>query len=298
MVTDYDSSEGENRRFALNKTKKTMTTSSSNRSSRSSTTTTADAVTDDEIAVFYNVFIANEDDVARVRHDIIDDQMSDLKDDIHGPVYVTTLGVPINISNTISIQHFDEGNEMDTLHALWEYCNIYPTSRVVYLHSKGSYHPKPQNDKFRKFLTRAALSTKCADATKSTSTVSTQSTTSDTAVCHVCSARFSPLPHAHVPGNMWLAQCSYIVKLIDPYQFETAMDQVYPIIDHLDDGTYDKRNGQVMSCRGLGRYGAEHWIGSHPELLPCDLYIGDIGVYRIDLMMMSLLLTTLLLLLV
>jgi hypothetical protein len=84
---------------------------------------------------------------------------------------------------------------------------------------------------------------------------------------------------------MWLAQCSYVKKLIDPYHFEEAMDQVYPIlpdVKQLPDtkeklirrgfDPNDFRNRLHYSCRGLGRFSAEHWIYSHPELLPCDLY--------------------------
>ena len=33
--------------------------------------------------------------------------------------------------------------------------------------------------------------------------------------CDVCSLRFSPLPHQHVSGNMWLARCSYVERRVE-----------------------------------------------------------------------------------
>lgn len=44
--------------------------------------------------------------------------------------------------------------------------------------------------------------------------------------CSVCSARFSPVPHPHNAGNMWVARCSYIVKLIPPFEFMVSPEPV------------------------------------------------------------------------
>lgn len=70
----------------------------------------------------------------------------------------------------------------------------------------------------------------------------------------------SPLPHPHTPGNMWLARCSYIRKLIRPSDFSHRMAEIYG-------------GGQDWS-KGTGRYSAEHWVHSHPAVSPCDLYDG------------------------
>ena len=32
--------------------------------------------------------------------------------------------------------------------------------------------------------------------------------------CNVCGASYSPLPYAAFHGNMWLAKCSYVQKLV------------------------------------------------------------------------------------
>lgn len=93
------------------------------------------------------------------------------------------------------------------------------------------------------FLTRGALSKECANLPNT---------------CNVCSSRMSPIPHPHTPGNMWLARCDYVSKLINPRQFAHAMQQVV--------------GGGENACRGTGRYAAEHWIHSHPAARPCDLH--------------------------
>ena len=72
--------------------------------------------------------------------------------------------------------------------------------------------------------------------------------------CNVCSSRFSPIPHAHVSGNMWAAKCEYIQTLMNPVEM-LAME------------TKDDN-----ACRGTGRYTSEHWVHSHSSVRPCDLY--------------------------
>ena len=60
--------------------------------------------------------------------------------------------------------------------------------------------------------------------------------------CNVCSSRFSPVPHPHTSGNMWLARCDYIKKLIDPLIFEAAMNSL------------DYDGGEAfLACDGRGR---------------------------------------------
>ena len=86
---------------------------------------------------------------------------------------------------------------------------------------------------------------------------------------------------------MWLAKCNYISNLLDPATFSEAMDSVYPCHESLlhNKTTLDKlemRNGVHMSCRGLGRFAAEHWIHSHPFVRICDLYKNQSFVWGYD----------------
>jgi hypothetical protein len=129
------------------------------------------------IPVFYNLFVAQESDAPRVR-DIVTEQFAYLRPEHR--VHLHSIGYPIEIANTTLLQHHDEGDEIDTLHSLWEYCNIRPESKVVYMHSKGSFTPSKENDALRRFLTAGALSIECMELP-------------DT--CNICSSRMSPLPH-------------------------------------------------------------------------------------------------------
>mmetsp|Transcript_17115 Transcript_17115/g.39439 ORF Transcript_17115/g.39439 Transcript_17115/m.39439 type:complete len:298 (-) Transcript_17115:390-1283(-) len=199
--------------------------------------------------VFYTLYLASESDISRVRG-IVSEQLSYLTSE--QKLYVQTIGTPLHIdglanATTTLLQHRSSGSEKLVLHALWKHCRNpkKASDTVVYIHSKGSFHPSEANDILRLFLTRGALSAECAAMPAS---------------CNICSSRMSPLPHPHVPGNMWSAKCDYVKKLIDPEEFPHIMKKV---------GKTAKEPG---FCLGNGRYAAEHWINSHPDGSPCDLY--------------------------
>jgi len=209
----------------------------------------------EKVHIFYNLFTKSSHDEKRVIR-IVEQQLALVDPALHEPnVLITSIGhrLPLedaslgNASYHVS-QHHDEGNEYLTLHRLWEFCksNQHNDAKVVYLHSKGSHHPNLRNDKLRNFLTQGALSSECANLPQS---------------CDVCSSRMSPLPHPHTPGNMWLARCDYVSKLINPF---------LPKEGKLADALFSDDIG----CKGRGRYFSEHWIHSHPSVRPCDLYTG------------------------
>lgn len=200
------------------------------------------------IRIFYNLFIESPQDEGRVMA-IIDEQFRSINPELHHlNVSINSIGHrPSSIPNGNIREHHEEGSEGVTLHSLWEYCqaNDNNHAKVVYLHSKGSYHPDENNNKLRRFLTEGALSRECAYLP-------------DT--CNICSARMSTHPHPHTSGNMWLARCSYVAKLLDPYELGKGN---LPSIFNVDNG-----------CKGFGRYFFEHWVYSHPSVKPCDLYPG------------------------
>jgi hypothetical protein len=226
------------------------------------------------IPIFYNLYVANASDADRV-FKFVTEQLSLRDPTIHYPIFVNTIGYNNNnnnnnrdgdftsklstkISNVIHLQHYDDANEKVTLQALWEYCNkvtnntstTKPASskKVVYLHSKGSYSSTEENEKLRWFLSLGALSKECSRISSLPSTLP----------CNVCSSRFSPIPHPHTSGNMWLADCYYVSKLLPPINFATRMRAF-------------KHKG-TPACTGRMRWAAEHWIHSHPTVKPCDLY--------------------------
>lgn len=212
--------------------------------------------TNSKIHIFYNLYTKGAEDEQRVRS-IVEEQFNHINPAIHDTnVSITSIGYKLSsIPNNISIsQHYNEGGEDLTLHAVWEYCKAkannnnhhhHDDTKVIYMHSKGSYHPNENNNKLRNFVTQGALSSECATLPHN---------------CNVCSSRMSPLPHPHSSGNMWLARCDYISKLINPL---AAKEGQLPPLIHEDN-----------PCKGRGRYLGEHWVHSHPTVLPCDLYPG------------------------
>lgn len=194
----------------------------------------------DKIRVFYNVFTNETSAISHVQS-IVNEQMHFLRS--NHEVHYNSIGVPFSIENATLIKHHANGSEEVTLKSLWEYCQKNLNDKVVYLHSKGSFHDHRNNKKLRPFVTRGALSEGCSKLPN---------------VCNVCSSRFSPIPHPHTPGNMWLARCEYVAKLIDPYEISSKMEAIIP---------------GGGACEGVGRYALEHWIYSHPNVVPCDLHI-------------------------
>jgi len=216
---------------------------------------------EDNIPVFYNLFIKDTSDYVRVRH-LVEEQFRKFES-IHKPIYVNNIGVPLDFNygdettgslNTTEnpvelLGNYESASESVTLKHIWSYCQETENEnqKVAYLHSKGSYTATVENGRLRRFITTGALSMECANMPKD--------------MCNICASRFSPAPHPHTSGNMWLARCDYIKQLKDPDTFEQAMDS----LGYTGGERY-------LACDGRGRYSAEHWVLSHPNVKPCDLF--------------------------
>ena len=74
--------------------------------------------------------------------------------------------------------------------------------RVVYLHSKGSYHSQSENHIWRKQMTEAALHPQCLLPPDDS--------------CDVCGAHFYVRYAITFPGNMWTTRCDYVTRLTPP----------------------------------------------------------------------------------
>ena len=115
---------------------------------------------------------------------------------------------------------------------------------MTYIHSKGTFHPSAENDRLRRNLMKGVVGCIQQGALASSD---------------VCGLRASPLPHPHLPGNMWAARCSYVRKLPDPSIFNKKMV--------LASKSLAAKSGD--SCQpwhvGLSRFSAEHWVLSHPS---------------------------------
>lgn len=86
--------------------------------------------------------------------------------------------------------------------------------------------------------------------------------------CTTCGLLFQPIFTFFYPGNFFTSQCSYVSRLIAPKEFEAKSGSMLA-----------KRPKEIMGAiypetkvtRGEKRWAMEHWIGSHPSIVPCHL---------------------------
>jgi hypothetical protein len=183
------------------------------------------------------------------------------------------------------MQHYESGFEEVTLQRAHDFCtqtqtaalakkdngdnddgggNDYTDIRVVYMHNKGSFTDTSVNKFWRRHLTMAVTSHHCLQPANNT--------------CNVCGLQFWPMWIPFFPGNMWAAKCSYVKKLVAPRNYSSVTaslkDRVTGLVqqDKLSIELFPPDKFPPEPDRyGLDRYAAEHWIGSHPQLVPCDL---------------------------
>jgi len=234
-------------------------------------------------ALFYNIYIpTNKGRIGITRAmDKVQEQLNQIGTSFANnhysnlTVFYVTIGHPINETRMKDacekhhlrcrhVQHYDRGSESLTLQVLHDFCHQYSQHKVIYVHAKGTYHNhQGQNDDWRRHLTRAVTSRECL-----------LSTNSD---CNVCGLNFYPLWTTFFPGNFFVADCQYVQKLLPPSYFQHCMNTLVEeminsttttTLSHLTANLYNPNNPGNM---GVHRYASEHWIGSHPDLIPCDV---------------------------
>ena len=186
------------------------------------------------------------------------------------------------------IDHVSYGRETVTLSHLYDFCQTkaatsttkkyspVSSSKVIYLHNKGSLHSSDDNERWRNSLTEAALSEHCHDGP---AVAAFRNTTVTTTTCNLCGLNFYAVWTSFVPGNMFAAQCDYVQKLIPPHHFQQRLKRVHEQVvlplkrkqQILFDLIPDNRVHIYQGHFGLDRYSDEHWIGSHPHVRPCDV---------------------------
>jgi len=232
-------------------------------------------------SIFYNIYIPSDKGSRRVRQamQIVEEQLDQIalsyvasKEDRPVTVYYNTIGkelVHIAIDRICSskanvrcehMDHFLEGHEDVTLDKVYDYCQTHESSRVVYIHSKGAFHPKGSDQEYwRQSMMDAVTSESCLQPPNDT--------------CSVCGLLLLPFPALHMPGNFWTAKCSYIQKLIPPRKYGDRMVNVTMdmLLRRLQGRFVDGLLPEAPWHYGIDRWSSEHWVGSHPSVVPCDL---------------------------
>jgi hypothetical protein len=234
------------------------------------------------IAIFYNVYIPTTEIMVDVTNaiDIIKEQIGQIASspacqqpltlhyniiDNAAALNATAMQELCHLSNPNLkcklMQEYKTGSETVTLRQLHSFCRKYPHYRVTYLHTKGSYHVSNKNTNWRRLLTAAAVSPECVNPPNTT--------------CNLCGLQFFTQFTFFVPGNMFTASCDYVQKLL-PFEhniYAKAREQVVEelLLLKLRNRLKATLLWDQRDFLGLDRYSDEHWIGSHPDLIPCDM---------------------------
>jgi hypothetical protein len=167
------------------------------------------------------------------------------------------------------MQHYDQAYEEVTLERVQEYCHRHESHKAIYMHSKGSYHSYGgKNEGWRRHMTMAVTDERCITTNLPSNN---NNHTEDT--CNVCGLMFFVMPAFMFRGNFWTADCSYVNQLVPAVGFEDRLRKIQNTAKQLQNQSQLLMNLQadINDNFGLGRYAAEHWIGSHPSFRPCDL---------------------------
>ncbi|GKY94834.1 hypothetical protein MPSEU_000448600 [Mayamaea pseudoterrestris] len=145
------------------------------------------------------------------------------------------------------------------------------TAQIVsYIHSnpRVTNSELPVNRGLRNILTKSALSQECMSAL--------QQQPYDQ--CNVCGLQFATDHALHFKGDMWTATCAYVRKLISPNEFHESLQRVVKDVlvkrlrGDVKTNLYPEDRVKLENEAST----MEQWIGSHPDLMPCDL--GPSGV--------------------
>ncbi|KAL7537660.1 hypothetical protein ACHAXR_007985 [Thalassiosira sp. AJA248-18] len=157
----------------------------------------------------------------------------------------------------------------ETLSQLHSFCNVKPSSHVVYIANQfAGPDDKSKYDVTKiKAATSAVMSKMCQPSEET---------------CNVCGTEFYPLPFLQFTGNMFSASCGYVKNLLPPKKFEKEM---YDVAGDAFIGRLRKQfTSQLFELTprilGVKQYSVEHWIGAHPDLKPCD--VAPMSTEKID----------------
>ena len=204
---------------------------------------------------FFNIFIPS--DRSHAAHDIVNEQMEQLRETTVDKIRYMLIAENGNETGPTCrkcerISHLRHATEIDALNALHSWCcsdEASDDTLVTYLHNKGSNNGRRGSNALNRRMQMRSLA--ACDAAGSPFRQGR---------CSICSARFSPLPHFHAPGNMWTTRCGYVRRLAKPSVLSQELDEMYV------------GSTKPTWCGPTGRYVAEHWSHSHPAVVPCDAY--------------------------
>jgi hypothetical protein len=158
------------------------------------------------------------------------------------------------------LHQYEEGHDEVTLQPMYDFCHSHPSQKVIYLHNEGLLDSRQGKNRMYRFHNTAAVTSEaCLQPPNET--------------CNVCGLLFTPVPAISFPGNFFVAQCSYINKLIRPSSFEVAQSQFGAVAQRMinEERLVANLAQKDSSTFGFAEFSMEHWVGSSPSLIPCDV---------------------------
>lgn len=232
--------------------------------------------------IFFNVFVPDDKDGALNALEIVKDQIVQVSESIFHPtqLFYNVIGntQALDIAKMASFCSINEnlkcvqqgqyaaGDETLTLQNLKVFCDESTNNpKVTYLHNKGSYHNNKYNNQWRRALTAAAMSKDCIQ------TIDNK--------CNLCGLQFFTQFTFFIPGNMWTADCDYVKKLLPVHTYKDARSKMISKIllmklrGQLKTSLFPNRfcPTERMDFYGVDRFASEHWVASHPDIIPCDM---------------------------
>ena len=231
-------------------------------------------------AVFFDMVVPNnlsgeqlEAEVANIKA-----QLETVKENSPAStVFYTTMGNPVvnqigsqwcngkDALKCVHLKHFEYQHRGETSRQIQEYCRHNPTHRIAYVQNSLStkYGDDVNRIRLMQHVTKAVTNPLCL------ATALEQ----NKGQCNVCGLTFHTIPSLRMSGDSWAASCSYVNQLLPPQEFVERMEQV--VSKSLIQKIWTRLNFGIVEDRldnlGLGGYSMDHWIGSHPSLMPCDL---------------------------
>jgi hypothetical protein len=219
--------------------------------------------------VFYDVYIPQGMLVRDLRIELrwVKEQLEIANSSTTNPtVYLTTMGKTFDpasfcTGNCQHLAHYKQHLRGQTLKHMYEFCQDNPAHRVVYLQNQLNITADSgKRSDTHRHDTWAATSSLCLDGIN------------DPNKCNLCGQSFYTMP-AMMMNGAWAAHCSYITKLLPPEKFQEQLNEF--IAATLIKKIYTRFRFGIqppqLARLGYGGYGMDHWVGSHPALLPCDL---------------------------
>ena len=208
--------------------------------------------------IFYNIYIPPDHEKQPNAIRIIKEQMiqREISQDPKGHINFVHIGGGSELTDDFCRPHCtkalykEEGNEVDTLQVLWEYCQSHEQEIVTYIHNKGSFHNNNFNDRIRQMATKAALDCRVELA---------KTFPAHRSQYNSCAARLTVLPQYLSSGNMWSAKCQYVKGLLPPQDYAAAMQKMYDeTLFNPDRSSQQQQQQQQQSCLKPIRFNENH----------------------------------------